>query len=115
MVIILKVPPTTEQGSYNVQIHPAANETVAAAALWVYNSARAHDGLPPLRRMPRGTTYTVKMDYIIQGYYPDNQGGGSWEDETAEETRAAARQRLAEYGVNMPQYQHRLITRRAED
>lgn len=115
MIIILKVPPTMEQGSYNIQIRPASNETVAACALWHYNSARTHDGLPPLRRMPRGTTYTVKKDYVIQGYYPDYHGGGTWEDETAEETRAAARERLKEYGENMPQYQHRLVTRNAEE
>jgi hypothetical protein len=28
-----------------------------ADALSEYNSARAHDGLPPIKRMPSGTTY----------------------------------------------------------
>lgn len=45
------VPPTSEQGSY---VTKAADR---AAALWDYNSARAHDGLPPLSRMPAGTKY----------------------------------------------------------
>jgi len=26
-------------------------------ALWQYNGARAHDGLPPLKCMPKGTKY----------------------------------------------------------
>lgn len=53
------VPPTKEQGSYKTIISVAGSiETVAEATLWDYNSARAHDGLPPLKRMPKGTRYT---------------------------------------------------------
>lgn len=47
------------------------------------------------------------MLYIIQGRY-----GSRWEDETAEETRAEALERLREYRDNMPEYQHRLIRRK---
>lgn len=47
----VKVPPTREQGSYNCVASDRAD------ALWSYNSAREHDGLPPIKRMPKGTTY----------------------------------------------------------
>jgi len=43
------MPPTREQGSYST----IANSN--KDALWDYNSARAHDGLPPIERLPNGT------------------------------------------------------------
>lgn len=53
------VPPTWEQGSYTtiVSDNGRYGETIAKQALWDYNSARRHDGLPPLKRMPNGTKY----------------------------------------------------------
>jgi hypothetical protein len=51
------VPPTREMGSYFGYASDAYAESLAQSALWDYNSARAHDGLPPLSRMPRGTVY----------------------------------------------------------
>jgi hypothetical protein len=45
------VPPTNEQGNYSC----IANDR--KDALWMYNSAREHDGFPPVKRMPNGTTY----------------------------------------------------------
>jgi hypothetical protein len=51
---IVTVPPTAEQGSYTTAADSRAD------ALWYYNSARAHDGLPPLRRMPAGTVYAYQ-------------------------------------------------------
>lgn len=33
------------------------HQTIAQAALQDYNGCRAHDGLPPIRRMPAGTKY----------------------------------------------------------
>ncbi len=55
----ITVPPTTEQGSYSTIVSAAGKfgMTAAQEALWDYNSARAHDGLPPLKRMPKGTKY----------------------------------------------------------
>jgi len=47
------VPPTMEQGSYTTKAYSRAD------ALWDYNSCRAHDGLPPLARMPNGTVYEL--------------------------------------------------------
>ena len=44
------VPPTTEQGGHTMIA------TSRADALWIYNSAREHDGLPPIARMPNGTS-----------------------------------------------------------
>ena len=51
------VPPTMEQGSYSTIVSASYGQTVKQAALWDYNGARAHDGLPPIKRMPAGTKY----------------------------------------------------------
>jgi len=102
----LSVPPTMEQGGYNIEFTPAPNETPAACALWHYNSARAHDGLPPLRRMPKGTVYTVKREYILLANY-----GQGWEEETIEETHKDIVTRLREYRENAPQYSYRWTSR----
>lgn len=51
------VPPTHDVGSYSGTCSTSYGETRAQSALWDYNSARAHDGLPPLSRMPAGTVY----------------------------------------------------------
>jgi hypothetical protein len=57
MKITVTVPPTNEQGSYKTIVKGSYLQTYRAEALQDYNSARAHDGLEPLRRMPKGTTY----------------------------------------------------------
>jgi hypothetical protein len=59
MRVKVTVPPTMEQGSYSMVVSAGGrfSRTVAQEALSDYNSARVHDGLPPLRRMPRGTEY----------------------------------------------------------
>jgi hypothetical protein len=54
------VPPTRTQGSYKTTVSASRSETHRAAALWDYNRARSHDGLPPLARMPAGTRYTPR-------------------------------------------------------
>jgi hypothetical protein len=46
---------------------------------------------------------TTKYLFTVQGFYY-----GQWEDETTEETRTEAVQRLKEYRANMPEYVHRL-------
>lgn len=53
----LEVPPTKEQGSYRITVSDSRYETYRQNALWNYNSAREHDGLPPVKRMPSGTKY----------------------------------------------------------
>lgn len=55
----LTVPPTMEMGSYSTVMTEEPGETKAQVALWIYNNARAHDGLHPLKRMPNGTEYTL--------------------------------------------------------
>lgn len=52
------VPPTNDQGSFTCRATSSYRETAQQNALWHYNSARAHDGQPPLTRMPAGTVYT---------------------------------------------------------
>jgi hypothetical protein len=54
------VPPTMEQGSYSTIVSTGGRfgrESIAQKALWDYNSARDHDGLSPLKKMPKGTKY----------------------------------------------------------
>ncbi len=52
------VPPTWNVGSYSGNCRAAYGETYRQNALSDYNSCRAHDGHPPLSRMPRGTRYS---------------------------------------------------------
>jgi hypothetical protein len=51
------VPATREQGTFVTVCEGGYFETYRQNALSDYNSARAHDGLPPVKRMPKGTTY----------------------------------------------------------
>lgn len=104
----LEVPPTMQQGSYKITITVSSNETKSAAALWHYNSARAHDGQPPIKRMPAGTKYIPLYTYIIQQYTESQYG---WEDATEEENREDARERLKEYRENQPEFPARMIKR----
>ena len=53
------VPPTAEQGSYKTTAKAGYMQTMRQCALQDYNSCRAHDGLPPISRMPAGTKYEV--------------------------------------------------------
>lgn len=95
----VKVPPTAEQGSYQTTVSSSGKwgtETIAQKALWNYNSARAHDGLAPISRMPSGTTYTPIVEYVLQGHY----GSHGWEDLCAEDTRKEAREQLRCYQEN---------------
>lgn len=101
------VPPTDEMGSYSARVSDDY-ETKAAAALWDYNSARAHDGLEPLKRMPRGTVYTKIVEYVLLANYGHGDG---WEEETIESTRKEILERLKEYRENAPQYSYRWISR----
>lgn len=50
------VPPTKEQGSYKTRVNDRYTSK-STDALSHYNSARARDGLKPVKRMPKGTTY----------------------------------------------------------
>ena len=56
-VYLVKVPPTMEMGSYSTKVTGAYTQSKEKEALWDYNSARAHDGLRKLKRMPNGTKY----------------------------------------------------------
>lgn len=93
------VPPTAEQGSYSTIASDNHGQTFRACALQDYNSCRAHDGLPPLLRMPAGTVYSLirvtEDSYEVQGNY-----GYGWECVTAEPTYKEARARLKEYREN---------------
>lgn len=95
------VPPTREQGSYKTIVSDSGEygQTFRACALQDYNSCRAHDGLPPLSRMPAGTEYSLirvtEDSWEVQGNY-----GHGWECVTAETTYKEAKERLKEYREN---------------
>jgi hypothetical protein len=95
MKYTVKVPPTAQVGSYKTTVTSGRSETPAQQALWDYNSARAHDGLPPVSRMPAGTSYTPQVEFTLQGSY-----GHGWEDLCSEETHKAAREQLKCYREN---------------
>lgn len=96
MKYIVKVPPTAEQGSYKTTVTGSLNQSYRAEALQDYNSARAHDGLPPVKRMPAGTTYHPIYEYALQGNY----GQDGWEDICVGETRKEAQAWRKEYQEN---------------
>lgn len=96
MKYIVKVPPTAEVGSYQTTTSTGGRETYRQKALWNYNSCRAHDGLPPVKRMPAGTTYTPQYEYALQGNY----GAHGWEDLCVEETRKEAVEQRKTYEAN---------------
>ncbi len=91
----ITVPPTDEQGSYTTIATSGRTETIRQQALWAYNSARAHDGLDPIKRMPAGTKYAPIVEFDLEGNY-----GRGWEILCCEETRKEARERLKEYREN---------------
>jgi hypothetical protein len=47
--------PNTMQISSHTFTHKGTKAEALSYALWAYNSARAHDGLEPLEKLPRGT------------------------------------------------------------
>ena len=104
----VNVPPTKEQGSYKTTVKGSYGQTYRTEALQDYNSARAHDGLPPINRMPKGTEYATMYEYEIQGNY-----GQGWECVTTEETRQAARDQLKCYNENEPNA-HRIVKKRVK-
>jgi len=59
---VINTPPTEEMGSFQCMARPSIYETMHKNALWDYNSAREHDNLPPLGKMPNGTVYTTIYD-----------------------------------------------------
>lgn len=110
----VNVPPTAEQGSYNCKADDRKD------ALWQYNKAREHDGLPPINRMPNGTTYAAvkklnkwMIEYVIQYSYK----GMAWEDCSTysvsdyENPRQSALADLKEYRISSDG-SYRLITRK---
>lgn len=110
MKYTVTVPPTMQVGSYKTTVSSSGKwgtETIAQKALWDYNSCRAHDGLPPLSRMPAGTRYTPIVTFDVEGNY-----GHGWEVLTSEETRKAAREQVKCYRENEGG-QYRIVRRPA--
>lgn len=80
------VPPTKDVGSY------AGTCTSRSDALLDYNSCRAHDGMPPVYRMPAGTVYHKQSRFFI-----NRHGNGYRETVDAFTTRKEALAMLSEY------------------
>lgn len=99
------VPPTAEMGSYKATCSSSANETFRQNALWDYNNARQHDNLPPLSRMPAGTSYHRHYVFVIQQHTGKEYG---WEDVNEETTRKEALRSVKEYRDNQPEYPARI-------
>jgi hypothetical protein len=58
--------PNTMQVSSHTFTHKGTKAEAIAYALWAYNSVRAHDGLEPLTKLPRGTVCKgEKLLYIV--------------------------------------------------
>lgn len=89
------VPPTADQGSYSGTCRNGYGQTYRAMALQAYNSCRAHDGLPPLTRMPSGTVYTPIVEFVLQGNYRHG-----WDDLCSEATRREAVAQMKCYREN---------------
>ena len=107
----VNVPPTAEQGSYTTIVKSGTNETINQQALWDYNSARAHDGLPSIKRMPNGTTYAAIKEWVLWANYGYGHG---WEEETIEESYKAAREQIKCYRKNAPMYNYKITSRPKE-
>lgn len=60
------VPPTLEMGSYS-STFTGTKAQAKENALWDYNSARAHDGLEPLAKLPRETKIEQVFTKTISG------------------------------------------------
>ena len=101
------VPPTHEVGSHAGTCSASAGETLAASALWDYNSARAHEGLPPLSRMPAGTRY----ERLPAPVYVNRRGQGYLETVDQFDTRKEARAMITEYRMSDPAGSFHLSTR----
>lgn len=91
----LKVPPTMEMGSYTARISDWYTSK-SVDALSSYNSARAHDGLEPVKRMPNRTQYIPLYVWEIQQYTGSQYG---WECVNQENTRADALQSVIELEI----------------
>lgn len=52
---LVQIPPTRDQGNHCMRFMCNRSE-VRKEALREYNSARAHDGFPPIQRLPAGVT-----------------------------------------------------------
>ena len=59
MIYEVKIPLTKEMSPVQFVVSDKPSESWYEEALWYYNHARAHDGLKPLKALPKGTTHTL--------------------------------------------------------
>lgn len=61
---VITMPPTAEVGSYKTK-HCGSKAEAREHALWDYNKAREHDGLPPVQRLPAGTKVAKDLTKVV--------------------------------------------------
>lgn len=105
--IRFQVPPTREVGSYSGTCTASNGETYRQNALWDYNSCRAHDGLPPVSRMPAGTVYLIPRP----PYYVQRKDGKHLETVDQFETYKEALAMVKEYRMADPYAEYYLSRR----
>lgn len=57
MIYVVKIPLTRKMSPIQFVVSDKPSESWYEEALWHYNHARAHDGLPPVKIFPPGTTH----------------------------------------------------------
>lgn len=56
MIYVVKIPLTRSMSPIQFIVSDKPSESWYEEALWHYNHARAHDGLFPVKALPKGTT-----------------------------------------------------------
>lgn len=64
-ILVAIVPPTYHTGSCKILGSKSFYLTAKQDVLSQYNLARQHDGIEPVRRMPKGTAYKYKIAFGI--------------------------------------------------
>lgn len=56
---VVNIPTTRGMSALQFVASDKPSESWQEEALWHYNNHRAHDGLPPLKALPKGTTHAI--------------------------------------------------------
>jgi len=92
--------PNTMQVSSMTFLHTGTKQEALAYALWAYNSARDHDGLAPLDKLPRGTVCKgEKKLYIVMSGSEVVSTLSSFDHPSLSDMWKAARIEVQEYNM----------------
>lgn len=56
-------PMTAQMSPISYVVTSSSMETKEEQALWYYNQSRDHDGLPPVKNLPKGTKFEEIYDF----------------------------------------------------